>query len=61
MKKIIVILSIVLTLFLAGILYGTHRETAEREPLRTASVEKDYLPEAMPEVIIDPMVSVPLY
>ena len=61
MKKTIIILSIVLTLALAGVLYGTHQETEEREPVRTDSLATHYFPDPMPDVIIDPMVWVPLY
>ena len=59
MKKIIVILSIVLLLVLAGVLYGTH-DSPESEK-QTASVydSLDYLPDPMPEVMIDPMVVLP--
>jgi hypothetical protein len=61
MKKIIIILSIVLTLALAGVLYGTHEETDERESVSTDSVATNYFPDPMPDVIIDPMIWVPLY
>ena len=61
MKKIIIILSIVLTFALAGVLYGTHQETDQREPVRIDAAAMNYFPDPMPDVIIDPMVWVPLY
>jgi len=61
MKKTIIILSIVLTLALAGVLYGTHQETDEHELFSTASVVTNYFPDPMPEAITDPMVWVPLF
>ena len=43
MKKIIVILSILLTLSLAGILYGTHNQPEEVE-IVTAEQAYDFIP-----------------
>ena len=58
MKKIVVILSILLTLVLAGVLYGTH-DSPEKERLVTTGFESlDYLPDPMPEVMMGPMVVV---
>ena len=59
MKKIIVILSIVLTLVLAGVLYGTHDSPEKEKPVTTGYESLDYLPYPMPEVMMEPMVVVP--
>lgn len=52
MKKIIVILSISVTLILAGVLYGTNQQTDEVETV-TAEQVYDFIP--------DPMNGYPLY
>ena len=57
MKKIIITLSIVFTLSVAGILYGNHGQSDERE---TVSVEEAYTAQ-FPEIMLDPMVGYPVY
>jgi hypothetical protein len=59
MKKIVVMLSIVLTLVLAGVLYGTHDSPEKERPETTGYESLDYLPDPMPEVMMDPIVVVP--
>ena len=59
MKKIVVILSIVLTLFLAGVLYGTHDSPEKEGPVTAGYESMDYLTNPMPEVIMEPMVVMP--
>jgi len=61
MKRTIVILITVLTLSVAGVLYGHHGQTANQG---TVSLEEAYtaqFPETMPDVIMDPMVGFPVY
>jgi len=61
MKKIIIILSISVTLLLAGVLYGNRIQSNQRE---TVSLEEAYtaqFPDQMPDVILHPMTGFPLY
>ena len=61
MKKTIIILSVLCTLILAGVLYGTQDRSDERE---AASIEEAYtaqFPAQMPEVILHPMAGFSLY
>ena len=61
MKKIIIALSFFVALSLAGILYGTQGQPDEG---KTASVEEAYtvqFPNQMPDVVMDPMVGLPLH
>ena len=61
MKRIIIILSIVLTLSVVGVLYGEHLQTDQRE---AATLEEAYaaqFPEQMFDVVLDPMVGYPIY
>ena len=53
MKRTIIILSIMLTLSIAGILYGNYGQSDERE---SVSLEEAYaqFPEQMPEIILNP-------
>ena len=57
MKKTIIILSILFTLSVAGILYGNHGQSDERE---TVSVEEAYTTQ-FPEIILNPMGGYPVY
>ncbi len=58
MKRTIIILGIVFTLSVAGILYGNHGQSDERE---TVSLEEAYaqFPEQMPEIVLNPLVGHP--
>jgi len=61
MKKTIIILIIVLTLSVAGVLYGYHLQT---DVLQMLSLEEAYttqFPGQMPDVVLDPMVGFPVY
>jgi len=51
MKKIIITLSVLLTLSLAGILYATQGQTDERETVTLEQVYKSQYPVSMPQVI----------
>ena len=59
MKKII--LSLLLTLVLAGFLYATHTEPDEPEMVRASHLHMDSFSNPMPEVIVDPMVGAPMF
>ena len=61
MKKTIIILSILCTLILAGVLYGTQDRSDEREAVLVEEAYTAQFPAQMPDVVIDPMVSFPLY
>jgi hypothetical protein len=61
MKKIIIILSVLVTLSLAGALYGTQDRSDKGE---TATVEQVYMnqfPVQIPDVILYPMVGFSVY
>ena len=61
MKRTIIILTISATLLLAGILYGGH---THKDYVRTLNVEEAYtayFPKTMPDLIMEPMVGIPLY
>ncbi len=61
MKRTIIILSIVFSLSVAGILYGNHGQSDERE---TVSLEEAYaaqFPEQLPEIVMHPMTGIPRY
>ena len=61
MKKILIILSVLVALSLAGVLFATQDRSGEGE---TVSIEEAYtaqFPDQMPEVILHPMVGFPLY
>lgn len=61
MKKTIIMLSIVLTLCVAGVLYGKHHQTDEREAISLEEAYNAQYPEQMPVVIPEPMVGLLLY
>jgi len=61
MKKIIIILSVLVALSLAGILYGTQGKSDKGETVTAEQVYMDQYPDPMPDVTIDPMVGFPLY
>ena len=61
MKKIVIILSIVCTVLVAGVLYGNRGEPPDE---RTIPLEEAYtaqFPESMPDVVIDPMIGITIY
>jgi len=61
MKKIIITLSILFTLSLAGILYGNHVQSYKRE---TVSLEEAYaaqFSEQLPEIVFGPLVGYPVF
>ena len=61
MKKIIVILSLIFTIIVAGGLYGTVSQLDKEE---TVSLEQGYMnqfPDPMPDVALVPMTGHPLY
>ena len=56
MKKMLVAVTIVLSLVLGGVLYGTHSLIIEEK--QAITLEQAYMaqyPETMPDVMIDPM------
>ena len=61
MKRTIIILSTVLTLCVAGVLYGSHRESDARRALSLVEAYTAQFPEIMPDVTLDPMVDFPVY
>ena len=61
MKRTIIILSIVLTPSVAGVLYGNHLQTDQREAATLEEVYAAHFPEQMPDLILDPMVMYPVY
>ena len=61
MKKLIIILSVLFTLMIAGVLYGKNKQP---DWVKIVTVEQVYMhqfPDSMSNVIIDPMVGFPLY
>jgi hypothetical protein len=60
MKKTLLILTILVTLLLAGVLYGTQPQTTQEKRLTRIDASLDHFPDPMPEVIMDPMVGMPL-
>ena len=54
MKKIIITLSVLLTLSLAGILYATQGQSDEREAVTLKQVYESQYPVPMPQVIFTP-------
>ena len=61
MKKIIIALSVLLALSLAGILYGTPDQPDEEGMVTVEEMYMSEIPDQMPDVIVDPMVGFPLY
>jgi len=54
MKKIIITLSVLLTLSIAGILYGTQGQTDERETVTLEQVYESRCPAPMSDVVFTP-------
>ena len=61
MKKIIITLSVLLILSIAGVLYGTPEQPNEEGMVTIEEMYMSELPDQMPNVIVDPMVGFPLY
>ena len=61
MKRTIVILSIVLTLSVAGVLYGKHLQTDQREAVALEEAHAAQFSEHMFDLVLDPMVIYPVY
>lgn len=60
MKEIMIILVMVITVILAGVLYGTNSLIIEEEAV--ISLEQNYMaqyPGPMPDIIIHPMLNMP--
>ena len=55
MKRTIIICIILLTLCLAGVLYGKHHQPEEREPATLEEAYKAQYPEQIPDVIMGPV------
>ena len=60
MKKII-ILSVLLTVILAGVLYATYEQPVKVETVTAEQVYMGQVSYEMPDVIPDPMVGFPLH
>ena len=62
MKKIVLIFVILFTMMFAGVLYGTHQQVMQESiSLSLDQVYNNQYPATMPDVVIDPMVTVALY
>ena len=61
MKRTIIILSTLLTLCVAGVLYGNHSQSDTERTLSLGEAYTAQFPETMPDVIPDPMVAFPVY
>ena len=61
MKRTIIILITVLTLCVAGVLYGYHLQTDGRDDVSLEEAYAVQFPEQMPDVILDPMVDFSVY
>ena len=60
MKKAILILSTLLIMALAGALYGTHTEHHNQECTAAEQVLMNHFPHPMPEMVVDPIVGMPV-
>ncbi len=61
MKKLMITLTIVFTLSLAGILYGTNVQPDERENVDMEQLYSNYFPDELPELLFEPIPSFILY
>ena len=61
MKKAVILISVLLTLLLAGVLHGTNNSFDERETGWVEYLSMKHFPDPMPDVIIEPMVGMPVY
>jgi len=55
MKKLMIVLTIVVTLSLAGILYGTNVQPDERGNVDREQLYTNYFPGELPELQFEPM------
>jgi uncharacterized protein YxeA len=61
MKKIVILLSILLTLIFTGVLYGINQKTEEVKIVQADQSGTNQPPGQWPDVIPDPMVGFPLH
>ena len=61
MKRTIVILITVLTVSVAGVLYGYHGQTSNEGTVSLEEAFTTQFPETMPDLTLDPMVGYPVY
>jgi len=61
MKKILILLSILLTLIFTGVLYGINQKTEEVKIVQADQSDTNQPPDQWPDVIPDPMVGFPLH
>ena len=61
MKRTIIILSTVLTLSVAGVLYGHHGQADHEGTISWEEAYTAHFPETMPNLVLDPMVIYPVY
>jgi len=61
MKKLIIFISILLTLIFVGALYGINKTTEEVKIMQADQSGMNQHPGQRPDVIPDPMVGFPLY
>ena len=61
MKKLIITLSIMFTLSVAGILYGSHVQSDGRETVSLEEVYAAQFPAQLPEIVLDPLVGSPVF
>ena len=61
MKKILIILSLLVALSLAGILYATQDRSDARDAVSVEEAYKAQFPDQMPDVVMDPMIGFSVY
>ena len=61
MKTIIIILSVLFTLTIAGVLYGKNKQSEWVETMTAEELYTHQFQDSMPEVILDPMAGFLLY
>ena len=61
MKRTIIILSIVLTLSVAGVLYGNHSQSDNEGAVSLEEVYMAQFPEQVSGFVVDPTVGFPVY
>ena len=60
MKKMIIILSVLVAISLAGILYGTQGKSDKEETVTAEQVYMDQYPDPMPNIILYPIPGISL-
>ena len=58
MKRTIIILSLMVTLSVAGILYGNHGNPEERKAISLEEAYKAHYPVELPEVVMHPVAGI---